>query len=613
VLQTLDGFHNEDALLVPHYHSKARTLKEAQAGEHKKDDALKFYTEREWPKCDVLVGNPPFLGNKRMRTELGNEYTKAVFETYGDRLPATSDFCCYWFEKARQLIAERKCQRAGLLATTGSKQVGSRKAFERIKETGKIFFAISDRDWFDAGVAVRICMVAFASPGTPDRPTLDGREVAEINADIAAGLDTTGKRFLKSNSKLCFMGTTKVGDFDIPHERAIEMLQGVNPHSKPNSDVVRPFRNGSDLVQGNSNRWIVDFGVGTTIEGASLYEAPFKHIVERVKPERLKNNDQWRRSHWWMLGRTLPDFREATGKLPRYIATARVAKHRLFVWQDSPILPDSKVIGIAFDNDFHFGVLQSWIHEVWTTETCALHGGERRTYNPTECFETFPFPFPDDLAKPEPARVKPPRPSKQAEPDRTYAEMLAAKSYYMGKEEPPPYRAGGGSQAQPAASGHHTAALTKEEHRAAIAAAAKELNELRERWLNPPEWTVERVLEFPGSVDGPWSRYVVKPNKSGIGMVRYPRLEPRDAECAAKLKQRTLTNLYNERPAWLDFAHQNLDAAVAAAYGWPVDLSDEQLLERLLALNLERAAEEAKAALVKKRKPAREKHADEML
>src|SRR2546425_10571697 len=82
----------------------------------------------------------------------------------------------------------------------------------------------------------------------------------------------------------------------------------------------------------------------------------------------------------------------------------------------------------------------------------------------------------------------------------------------------------------------------------------------------------------------------------GQTRVRYPRLEPRDAECAARLKKRTLTNLYNERPPWLDLAHKKLDAAVAAAYGWPPDLKDEQILERLLALNLERAAEEKEKA-----------------
>jgi hypothetical protein len=142
------------------------------------------------------------------------------------------------------------------------------------------------------------------------------------------------------------------------------------------------------------------------------------------------------------------------------------------------------------------------------------------------------------------------------------------------------------------------------------------LNELRERWLDPPEWTVEKILEFPGSVNGPWSRYLdpstLDPQRS-TGLVRYPRLEPRDADCAAKLKKRTLTNLYNERPAWLDLAHKKLDAAVAAAYGWPADLGDEQILERLLALNLERAAEEQTAAKVKQPKTSRQKRAGEMI
>jgi hypothetical protein len=101
--------------------------------------------------------------------------------------------------------------------------------------------------------------------------------------------------------------------------------------------------------------------------------------------------------------------------------------------------------------------------------------------------------------------------------------------------------------------------------------------------------------------------------KTGIGTVRYPRLEPRDAECAAKLKKRTLTCLYNERPAWLDFAHKKLDAAVAAAYGWPADLPDEQILERLLALNLERAAEEANAPAVSKCKEQRGKEEHELV
>jgi hypothetical protein len=131
------------------------------------------------------------------------------------------------------------------------------------------------------------------------------------------------------------------------------------------------------------------------------------------------------------------------------------------------------------------------------------------------------------------------------------------------------------------------------EQAAAIAEAARELSELRERWLNPPEWVREEVLAFPGSADGPWARYVHDPDDRGIGTVRYPRLVPRDEAAEKELKKRTLTNLYNARPTWLDLAHQTLDEAVFAAYGWPADLGDEAILERLLALNLERAGREA--------------------
>jgi hypothetical protein len=112
---------------------------------------------------------------------------------------------------------------------------------------------------------------------------------------------------------------------------------------------------------------------------------------------------------------------------------------------------------------------------------------------------------------------------------------------------------------------------------------------LRRNWLNPPEWTREEVLEFPGSTEGPWARYVHEPDARGVGTVRYPRLVAKNEEAARQLAKRTLTNLYNQRPAWLQHAHRRLDEAVAAAYGWPPDLTDDEILSRLLALNLERA------------------------
>jgi hypothetical protein len=154
-----------------------------------------------------------------------------------------------------------------------------------------------------------------------------------------------------------------------------------------------------------------------------------------------------------------------------------------------------------------------------------------------------------------------------------------------------------------------------DERREAIAAAARELDELRNNWLNPAEWTRTEVLEFPGSVGGPWDRYIdresVRPIEGGdawatsdprwrvglecggggvqVGTVRYPRIVAKDEDAAKELKKRTLTNLYNERPTWLDLAHRKLDEAVFAAYGWDAGMSDEELLGKLLELNLARA------------------------
>jgi hypothetical protein len=99
----------------------------------------------------------------------------------------------------------------------------------------------------------------------------------------------------------------------------------------------------------------------------------------------------------------------------------------------------------------------------------------------------------------------------------------------------------------------------------------------------------EKVLEFPGSAGGPWARYVHDANDRGVGVVRFPRLVPRDEDCARKLAERTLTKLYNERPPWLQLAHRALDEAVFAAYGLAPAASDETILAALLEMNQQRA------------------------
>jgi len=573
VLQNLDGFQNEDALLVPHFHSKAKTLKEAQAGEHQGDDALKFYTERDWPKCDVIVSNPPFLGDKLMRGELGDGYVEELRRIYGNRIPGQSDLCCYWFEKARQQIKNGKTKRAGLLATQGIRGGANREVLKRIKDTGDIFFAESDRDWILAGANVHVSMVGF-DDGTENHRLLDQKNIASISATLGSISDLTQAEPLTSNAEISFIGTSMHGPFDFDEVRAKAFLEAAgNPNGKPNSDVVRPILNALEITKRVEKRWVVTFEPESRWQDAAPYQAPAEFVREQVKPIRDANHRKAYRDRWWIHGEARPAMQVAIKNLPRFLATPRVSKHRVVVWVSPEVLPSDATVVFARSDDYFFGVIQSRLHSVW-----ALYQGTRLEtrprYTPTTCFETFPFP------RPTPAQE------------------------------------------------------------AAIAAAAKELNELRERWLNPPEWTRTEYLEFPASVDGPWSRYVdcggnpanagatplspiparqsavaadALPAQSKIGLARYPRLVPKDAECAAKLKDRTLTKLYNERPAWLDLAHKKLDAAVAAAYGFPADLTDEAILEKLLALNLARAAEEAKAAKQKKPKTQREKQADELV
>jgi type II restriction/modification system DNA methylase subunit YeeA len=237
VLQNLDGFQNEDALLVPHFRSKAKTLKEAQAGEHAGDDALKFYTEREWPEADVIVGNPPFLGDKFMRGELGDNYVSELRKIYGERIPGQSDLCCYWFEKARDLIEHNKCNRAGLLATQGIRGGANRKVLKRIKETGDIFFAESSRDWILAGANVHVSMVGFDNSSETQR-MLDGKSATEIGAQLSESKATSEVAILKANSDKSFMGVTPSGPSIVGTQTATDWLKAPNAHT---ANRIRTF------------------------------------------------------------------------------------------------------------------------------------------------------------------------------------------------------------------------------------------------------------------------------------------------------------------------------------------------------------------------------------
>jgi type II restriction/modification system DNA methylase subunit YeeA len=463
-----------------------------------KMDAILAYDEQgkpiepEWPKVDVIIGNPPFLGDKKMRGEMGDKYVEDIRETFQGRVPGGADLVTYWFEKARNLIQSGIVKRAGLLATQGIRGGANRTVLDRIKETGDIFWAQSDRAWILDGATVHVSMVGF-DDGTEYHRMLDNEYRDNINSDLTGSIDLTKAIALEENYNLAFIGSQKGGKFDITNELAQWMIQNSNnPNRRPNSDVIKPWINGKDITGKPRNMWIIDFGIDTPEEIASMYQEPFEYVKRTVKPQRLKTKSESKSTeYWWLHQRPRPEFREAINLLDKYIVTPRVSKFRIFTWVDREFIPDSAVVAIASASAYIFGVLQSALHEIWarSTGTQLREAESGFRYSQTMTFETFPFPWPPGQEPQDDQRVQ------------------------------------------------------------AIAQAAKELVELRDTWLNPP------------------------------------------GASEAVLKKRTLTNLYNEYPHWLELAHRKLDQAVFAAYGWPDDLSDEEILERLLALNLERAGQ----------------------
>lgn len=470
--------------------------------------------ETEWPVADAIIGNPPFLGDKMMIGSLGEEYVTRLRKTFEGRVPGGADLVCYWFEKARAQIEVEKTSVAGLVATNSIRGGRSRAVLDRIVDTGVIFDAWSDDAWVLDGAAVRVSLVCFSKSEMRPKSVLNGAEVSRISPDLKSdAVDLTKARKDPNNLGASFVGIQKTGPFDIPGKLARGWLQlPKNPNRRPNADVLMPYWNGLDLTRRPRDFWLIDFPLDKDESYVSAYEAPYEYAFRHIKHTRVGKREARANERWWEHYWPRPEMRQAIARLPRYIVTPEVSKFRLFVWLTPQTLPDKNLIIIARDDDCSLGILQSRFHEQWAVRL-GTSLEDRPRYTSSSTFETFPFP----------SGLTP----------NTPATNFA--------DDPRAMR---------------------------IAAAAKQLNELRENWLNPPDLVRREPEVMPGYPD---------------------RILPVNDRAAAELKKRTLTNLYNQRPQWLANAHKQLDVAVAAAYGWPEDISDEEALKRLFDLNQERA------------------------
>lgn len=464
-----------------------------------------------WPEAEFIVGNPPFIGNKRLKSRLGDAYVFALREAHTE-VPDSVDLVMYWFDRAASLLKLNSIRRFGMVTTNSISQVLNRAPLTKLLDgnnngPASIVYCVPDHPWVDAldGAAVRISMIVA------QRGNIEGKLVDAIGAGfsnieyvemegtitdtLSIGLNLGKCISLEANRSVSQQGVILSGEgFRIsPAER--KLLVEDHPAL---STLIVPYMIGNDITSHPRERYVIDVNRLPQDEIRKYYPELYQILLERVFPIRKDNNDPTFREKWWRWARPRPEIKELNSTISRYIATCRTAVHRVFVFLDSSITPDAKIISISIDDAAVLSVLSSKYHQNWALRT----GGfleDRPTYQHADCFAKYPFP------------------------DFNLHIMTSLRA--LGEEL------------------DATRKLVLAEH---------------------TDLTLTGLYNLLEKV------------KAGTALT--------PAEEDAKQRGRVLI---------LKELHEQIDAATAQAYGWPADLADEQILERLVALNAERAKEEA--------------------
>ncbi len=360
----------------------------------------------KWPKADFIVGNPPFIGNKRMRERLGDGYTEAVRLSY-TKVSESVDFVMYWWAISAALITKSGVKRFGFITTNSITQTFNRSVIEAAER--KLLFAIPDHPWVDGtdGVDVRIAMTTAGVSGQPllqevvdeglipdgygERwVSLKSTPNKRINSDLTVGTNTDDAVELQANTDLAVQGMNPLGLGFRLNADDLARYQ-ISRDALPTN--LKPYLIGRDIVQRHESKWVVDFYGLTEKEAEKANPQLFQHILNAVKPERDQNRRPTRRDNWWLFGENAPSLRRALSDIDLAIATCRTAKHRIFSFVSTNNVLDAKIIGIGLTDAYFLGVLSSSHHLVWALRTGGWLGvGNDSNYNHSDCFGKFPFP-----------------------------------------------------------------------------------------------------------------------------------------------------------------------------------------------------------------------------
>lgn len=474
-----------------------------------------------WPAAEFIVGNPPFIGDKVLRENLGDGYVQSLRAAYPE-IPESADFVLYWWHKAAEVVRTGRAKRFGLITTNSLRQVFSRRVVQAQLTANppiSLIFAIPDHPWVDSadGAAVRISMSVGESGRKPGRlsevqtekPAPDSTrtltfrsQAGRILSNLSIGPDTASASPLASNQSLGSVGIAlHAPGLALTSEEADTLMSAARAYGLERVDeFIKPVLNGRDVTQTPRGGYVIDlFGV----DEHSLRDLGpiYQWVLQRVRPERAVNKRASYRELWWLPGEPRPELRRATQGIERFIVTPMVAKHRVFQFFPSGYAPDQKLVVIAADDAFILGCLSSQIHLTWALELGSVLE-DRPTYSHSTCFLKFPFPYCNEAMRKRIGKL---------------AEELDA---------------------------HRKRAQT--DHGLTLTGMYNVLEKLR---AGGPLNAKEKAIHDKGLV--------------------------------SVLRQ----------------LHDDLDGAVFDAYGWPRTLSDAEILERLVALNAERAAEEKRGII----------------
>lgn len=338
----------------------------------------------EWPQADYIVGNPPFIGSKRMNASLGDGYTTALQVAWRGDVPGAADFVFYWWKQAADLVASGKVKRFGFITTNSITQTTARAIVDSFignsKRPGHLAFAIPDHPWIDSsdGASVRISMTTGASgKGNGILATIVSETPAEegevdvcvderfglIFSDLRIGADISSATPLAANRSLCWQGCKLVGSgFQVTPSEAAQIGELASDGRR----ILKSYWSGSDLNQTREPRFVIDFYGFDEVTASNVHPAAYQHLIVNVKPEREQNRDIGFREKWWLFGRPRPDLRAACNEVSRYIVTSEVSKHRIFTFLDWPSeLIDGSIMAVTTDDAFLLAVLSSRIYITW--------------------------------------------------------------------------------------------------------------------------------------------------------------------------------------------------------------------------------------------------------